>query len=375
MINRIALFCLSLVVIPVNAEETPESFTTDAPSSEFAAVLENLETQYGETAASIKALHADIEQLRVGLAQIRTNIHYYQTEIDKENKELANQVKAAYLIGQQEQLKLMLNQQDPALSSRMLIYYQYINKDRLARLTAIEKKLAQLNELEQQKQQQTEQLQERAEQKQNQQTLLNQYRKRRNELLAQLNNDEASDVQRINEIKNAETQLKSLLESLKNNETVTVPPIEQTTESDSSEDDAQPSDLSTSVRFTQLKGRLKWPTQGKITSSLENPTTNATHKDVIISANEGIDVKAIAPGKVVFSGPMQRYGLLIIIEHGDGYLSLYGHNQSLYKQKNDLVKTGEVIAAVGQSGGQNRTGLFFGIRKQDSPLDPREWCR
>ncbi|KJV06128.1 hypothetical protein [Methylocucumis oryzae] len=176
----------------------------------------------------------------------------------------------------------------------------------------MKKKLAQLNELEQQKQQQTEQLQERAEQKQNQQTLLNQYRKRRNELLAQLNNDEASDVQRINEIKNAETQLKSLLESLKNNETVTAPPIEQTTESDSSEDDAQPNDLSTSVRFTQLKGRLKWPTQGKITSSLENPTTNATHKDVIISANEGIDVKAIAPGK---SGVFRPYATLWTAHH------------------------------------------------------------
>ncbi|MDD1616115.1 MAG: peptidase M23, partial [Methylococcaceae bacterium NSP1-2] len=95
---------------------------------------------------------------------------------------------------------------------------------------------------------------------------------------------------------------------------------------------------------------------------------------VLISAREGVEVKAVAKGKVAYANPLQGYGSLIIIDHGRGYMTVHGFNQSLYKRVGDLVEAGDVIASVGKSGGRKESGLYFAIRKQGLPIDPLEWC-
>jgi septal ring factor EnvC (AmiA/AmiB activator) len=127
--------------------------------------------------------------------------------------------------------------------------------------------------------------------------------------------------------------------------------------------------------FAELKGKLPWPVNGKLTHKFGSARTEGTWDGVLIDAAEGMEIKAVTGGKVVYAQWLRSYGLLIIIDHGQGYMTLYAFNQSLYKHTGDLVKAGDVIASVGQSGGRSQAGLYFGIRKKGEPVDPLEWCR
>jgi len=119
--------------------------------------------------------------------------------------------------------------------------------------------------------------------------------------------------------------------------------------------------------FESLQGRLSWPVKGKVTKTALAP-------GVTIFAPEGRKVRAISQGRVVFSDWMRGFGLLVIIDHGNGYMSLYGHNQSLFKQLGDWVEAGAAISTIGESGGKSQAGLYFEIRREAKPLDPRTWC-
>ena len=129
-------------------------------------------------------------------------------------------------------------------------------------------------------------------------------------------------------------------------------------------------------KFVKTKGHLLWPTQGKISEPYGHAMAgNIKSNSVIIAAHSGQNVYAIASGKVVFSNWLRGFGLLIIIDHGNGYMSLYGYNRSLYKKTGDTVKAGDLIASVGQSGGQSKPGLYFALRHNNQPLNPSKWCK
>ena len=122
---------------------------------------------------------------------------------------------------------------------------------------------------------------------------------------------------------------------------------------------------------------MPWPIEGEILHHFGTTKKNNGLKwdGVLIKANQGSDVKAISNGKVVYSDWFRNLGLLVILEHGDGYMSLYGHNEALLKNQGDWVLTGETIATVGDSGGQIQPGLYFEIRKKGIPVNPVKWCR
>lgn len=382
-------FCL---VISVLSPSLPAGFfdsepdsnpdTVSAPDSttqkaQMQALLAEIEKRYGATAALLKSLHNKIEQKRRSLSKIRQDMLDYQNEIDKENKELINQVRSAYLMGQQEQLKLMLNQQDPALSSRMMVYYGYLNRERLARLAAIEKAIEKLDQLDKEKQAETELLEQNLNQKQNEQLLLNKFRKQRAELLAQADDLLSADDQRLSQLQDNEQKLKELVESLPSND-LELPAAERPEPYPETllSNEADKEDFSAlKGSFSSFKGKLPWPTKGKIAQNFASLQSEDIQNGVLIEATEGVDVHAVAKGKIAFAEWMQSYGFLIIVDHGEGFMTLYAFNQSLYKHKNDTVEAGEVIASVGQSGGRSQPGLYFGIRKQGSPIDPLEWCR
>jgi len=126
--------------------------------------------------------------------------------------------------------------------------------------------------------------------------------------------------------------------------------------------------------FTTLKGSLPWPVKGRLAQSFGSPRADSRWDGVLIEANEGTDIKAVTEGKVVYAEWKMGYGMLLIIDHGHGYMTLYAFNQSLYKHEGDWVEAGDVIATVGQSGGRSQAGLYFGIRQNGTPVDPLEWC-
>jgi len=334
-------------------------------------LLAEIEKHYGETAASLKTLQTQIEQKRQSLDKIRQDMQGYRNEIDKLNKELAGQIRAAYAMGQKEKLKLMLNQQDPALSSRMMVYFNYINKERLKKLADLEAAVQRLDQLDKLKQTETELLEQDLERKKLEQAALDEARKQRNELLVQIGNDFSSSEQQLSQLQISENRLKSLMASLPITEEELAVDAEQAKELPTSMDNSseQKGDFST------LKGKLPWPVSGRLAQKFGSPRSEGTWDGVLIDASEGMEIKAVTRGKVVYAEWLRGYGLLTIIDHGQGYMTLYAFNQSLYKQIGESVEAGDIIASVGQSGGRSQAGLYFGIRKKGVPIDPIEWCR
>jgi len=126
----------------------------------------------------------------------------------------------------------------------------------------------------------------------------------------------------------------------------------------------------------QLKSKLAWPVQGKISHAFGSRKQGYLKwKGVLLNASEGKQVKTIHNGTVLFADWLKGYGLVTVIDHGKGYMSLYGHNQALLKNVGDRVETGEPIALVGQSGGQTQSGLYFEIRHRGKAMNPKSWCK
>ncbi|MDD5462859.1 MAG: peptidoglycan DD-metalloendopeptidase family protein [Methylococcales bacterium] len=334
-------------------------------------LLADIEKRYGETAASLKALQAQIEKKGQSLDNIRHEIQIYQTEIEKLSKELAGQVRSAYAMGQKDKLKLMLNQQDPVLSSRMMVYYDYLNKARLSRLADMDASVQHLDHLDKQKRVETELLEQNLVRKKSEQAALDEAKKQRNKLLVQINDDVLSHEEQLSQLQISENRLKNLMASL---------PV---TEEELAVDTDQANELSTSTEnsveletaFPALKGKLPWPVKGRLTQRFGESQSEGLKDGVLIDANEGMEIQAVTKGKVVYAEWLRGYGLLMILDHGEGYMTLYAFNQSLYKKAGESVKAGEIIASVGQSGGRAQSGLYFGIRKEGVPVDPLAWCR
>ncbi|MDO9422889.1 MAG: peptidoglycan DD-metalloendopeptidase family protein [Methylobacter sp.] len=350
--------------------------------------LGEVETLYGRTAALLRTLQQQVEQKRQNLSKIQQEMRESESEVDRQNKELAGQIKAAYAMGKKEKLKLLLNQQDPALSSRMLVYYDYLNKARLTKLAVISESMRHLESLDKQQQHETELLEKDLEQKKTEQIAIDHVRKRRTGLLNQLKKDFSSNEQQIIHLKESENKLKNLVSSLQRSTNDLAVEIEQTRKAHQAvEVSSEPAkvlpdsgDNFSKLKgdFSTLKGQLPWPVKGRLANkfgSVRAESTQTIWDGVLIDAREGTEIRAITGGKVVFSDWLRGYGLLIIIDHGKGYMSLYAFNQSLYRQVGEWVDVGDVIASVGQSGGRSHSGLYFGIRNKGKPVDPLEWCR
>jgi septal ring factor EnvC (AmiA/AmiB activator) len=335
------------------------------------SLLSEIDKNYGERAAILKKLQVTIEQKRQSLDIIHRDMDVHRSEIESLNNELANQVRLAYALGQKEKLKLLLNQQDSVKSGRMMVYFKFFNQNRLKKLQDLEAAVKDLDQLDKERQVETEVLQQDLERKQAEQTSLNDARKQRNELLTRIDSDFISNEQRLAQLQESESRLRGLMTSLSDTEKALSVNAEQDKELSTSLANVS----KTNTDFLSLKGKLPWPVVGKLSHKFGSARTEVAWDGVLIDAKEGLEVQAVTRGKVVFAEWFRSFGLMIIIDHGQGYLTLYGYNQSLYKKTGDAVEAGDVIASVGQSGGRNKAGLYFGIRNKGVPIDPLEWCR
>ena len=330
-------------------------------------MLADIEKHYGETATSLKAQLSIIDQHRQGIARIQQEIKIYKREIEVLNKELVGQVRAAYLMGHEQRLKLILNQQDPVLTARIMVYFNYINKERLKNLSNKEAAVKLLSQLDQQKKTETELLQQTLEEKRTEQSRLDQDRKQRNALLTKIKQDYSSNEHQLTQLQENEISLKNLMSSLPITDEELAVNVGQNKEKIQGNTEFKGD-------FTTLKGSLPWPVKGRLAQTFGSPRADSHWDGVLIEANEGTDIKAVTEGKVVYAEWKMGYGMLLIIDHGHGYMTLYAFNQSLYKHEGEWVEAGDVIATVGQSGGRSQAGLYFGIRQNGTPVDPLEWC-
>lgn len=272
---------------------------------------------------------------------------------------LAQQLRAAYSSGNHDYLKLILNQKKPASVQRTLTYYQYFNQARIDEIIKFETTVQQLTQVTLEQQQQAGKLTQLIQQQINQKKLLNRSSEARKNTLNKLNEQLLTNKQKLNKLQSEEENLSielSRLEKLARQE-----------------HNSKTLNLS---GLGSLKHKLNWPTKGRLFKRFGNRKQGSLKwKGVLIRASVGMEIKSINNGKVLFSDWLNGYGLVIVVDHGDGYMSLYGHNQALLKNVGDRVETGEPIALVGQSGGQSRSGLYFEIRHKGKAVNPKIWCQ
>lgn len=358
------------------------------------AQLQEIEKQYGITASSVRTLGLQIGGKQERLKTLSKEMQKLQAELKLQSNELGKQVKAAFVMGKKEQLKLLLNQQDPALASRMLVYYHYLNKGRLQKLTALKNNISLLANLEQEKQRETDSLEQATLSHKTAQASLGQTEKQRDKVLLELNQAIKEKSRQLGELAEDEKASQALIEKLQQaaleqeKHEILHPAnssqLAGTNQLDidgniinlgSQQDSTTASETSVSKPFVKQKGQLPWPIKGSIVKKFGSQRSETRWDGVLISAAEGADIRAVSSGRVVFANWLRGYGLLIIIDHGHGYMSLYAFNQSLDKKAGEYVKAGTVIGTVGKSGGREEAGLYFGIRNKGKPVDPVSWCK
>ncbi|MCK5925275.1 MAG: peptidoglycan DD-metalloendopeptidase family protein [Methylococcales bacterium] len=334
--------------------------------------LRDIEKEYGEVANTLRSLSSNIDTKWRRLKEIRREIKARQVTLKKESHDLEGQIKATFIMGQKEKLKLLLNQQDSKLASRMLMYYRYLNDARLTRVIAIKEHIAVLTELQQEKSGESKQLKVNSSFKKHQQKKLIKTRNKRKVLLVKLNKDFTLKTQQLNHLKSNEKQLETLITSLgaspekmpKSQSLTKIKTVSKKT-----------AKITQESSFKKYQGTLAWPLKGKILKQFDSERADGRWDGILISADEGREVRAISTGQVIYADWLQGYGLLIIIDHGSDYMSLYAFNQSLSRKVGDKIKAGTVIATAGKSGGRKEIGLYFGIRYKGKSVNPAHWCR
>ncbi|HSN17159.1 MAG TPA: peptidoglycan DD-metalloendopeptidase family protein [Gammaproteobacteria bacterium] len=282
-----------------------------------------------------------------------------QQALDQQKQALALQMQAAYREGEDSQLRLLLDAQDPETVGRLLADYDYVNRARTTRIQAVNQELAALDQVNQRISHQLESLKSLRDGRARMLSELQDRGRSRRRLLATLDagiKNRGVEMKRLNKDQQA---MQSLVNSLR--QAMQDVPVE----------------LTQGKRFAALRGRLLWPVGGKMLDYYGQPRAGGhlRWEGDLIAAPAGTPVRAIAPGRVVYADWMPHFGLLVIVDHGQGYLSIYAHNQDATHQVGDYVKAGETIASLGDSGGQDQPALYFELRHGNDTLDPRRWCR
>jgi septal ring factor EnvC (AmiA/AmiB activator) len=339
--------------------------------------LADIERRYGESAAALKQLQDQIAQNRRQMKLIHQDITLQKDEIALHHKALAAQLRADFVMGRSGKLKLILNHQDLAKASRMVVYHDYLRRQRLKKLAVVQKSVSGLAELESRQREEALQMERDMEKHRIEQSALELLRNERNKLLAEVEQGYLSGEQQLARLKESEGELKALIveqakwegRAMDAQEPQGVAAAEQAREPKEAASGPAAKPERAPVDFERLKGHLPWPISGRSAGQ----GMQSLWDGILIDVPEGTEVRAVTRGKVVYSQWLSGYGLLMILDHGNGFMTLYGFNQSLYKRVDDWVEVGEVIASAGQSGGRSQPGLYFGIRKDGKPVDPLSW--
>ena len=320
------------------------------------AALRKVETQIGTTTNRLRELDGEHGRLRTeqqGLAAARAAS---STRLAEQQAALAEQLRMNYMVGRQENLKLLLNQDSPARLGRMMVYYDYLNRERSRRIAGVNEELVKLSTLEARNREVLNRIETLQRQQQQALSGLQLARDERAGVVAELNQALADGGGQLARLKSQAAELQQLVEEL--NALLAEFPAES------------------SQSFPAVRGQLAWPVPGRLVNDFGQPRAGSLlWNGVLVGAKSGTSVRALYYGRVVFADWLSGMGLLLVIDHGEGYMSLYGHNEALLREAGDWVEPGERIALVGDSGGQGTPGLYFEIRRAGEPLNPHRWIK
>lgn len=314
--------------------------------------LQAADKALAEAARKLRDTQGRQQRLERESANLNRQQQQLQQQLAEQQQLLAEQLKSAYSLGQHDYSRLLLNQQDTGKLERVLTYYQYFNQARLRQLAQINHTVSELDQVKQQLANQQQQLQTELSALQQQQQQLSEAR--------------GSQQASVNELQALLKQQGNQLSYLRQNETTlqnTINELRRLAERNR--------DLS---GLTAGRGKYPWPLRGRVLQRFgQNRQGGLASRGILIQGVSGANVQSIADGRVIYADWLKGYGWVIVVDHGKGFMSLYGHNQSLLKQPGDNVRAGDAIAQVGASGGQADPGLYFEIREKGEAVNPLNW--
>lgn len=369
---------LSLGCLVCNADDSLSRKEAETRLKQLKSEISSLQTELAQTRTTLsseqKALKTadldiqksalelrELEKARQGhdreLSVLHTERENYLDSLDKRREILATQIMAAYRLGRESRLKLVLNQDSPALLSRTLAYYDYFSRSQATQINELRQVLRTLDEMQAKINVKLSALDEVQKSQQAVLDEMTEQRLQRQVVITSLSNQVNTDETRLAELHRDRQDLEALLEKLSN----ALADI--------------PADLGQQHGLNGLKGKVPMPVKGRVKHAFGHARTAGLRwQGWLIAADVGSEVKTVAYGRVAYSDWLRGYGLLMIIDHGDGFMSLYANNESLLREVGEWVETGSSISTVGTSP-LNGNGLYFEIRKNGKAMDPAVWLK
>ncbi len=320
--------------------------------------LRKTELNLSKVESKIYSLKKDINQQQRQLNKLHSEETQLNQQKTKQETQIIDQINTSFRLGREKKIKVLLNQEDPQKLSRSLIYADYFNRARIESIDEYQQTLDEINTLTSSIENKTAALLKNKNSLVTEQKQLKVSYKKRNTALTKLKSSISSDKNKLEQLQIEQQQLQELLQAVE----ITIDNIKL------------PSD---STPFAKTKGKLPWPTKGQMKNRYgrKKPPSNLRWEGISFYANSGKNINAAHHGRIVFADWFKGKGLLLIIDHGDGYMTLYAHNQTLLRETGDWVSAGETIATLGNSGGLDHTELYFEIRHQGKPVNPKYWLK
>lgn len=334
------------------SKQTSDLKNTTKQREKLISLLKKDEKAIASAARKANETKNSLSKTDKKLAELDKRQKQLDTLKQTQQQTLANQLASAYLAGNHDYSKMLLNQQSPASIERLLAYYQYLNNARMASINELKQTIEELNDIQIEQIAQKTQLNKLILNQQQQAKQLNQEQSQRQKTLTQLQRTLNSSGAKLEQLQIEEASLKHVVDqaimAMKSNP---------------------------KMQGLSSSRKLKWPTKGRIKSGFGSRRSGQVKwKGVTLSAPEGQKIAAIAAGKVIYADWLRGFGMVLVVDHGKGYMSLYGHAQTLLKNPGDSVNKGESIALVGRSGGQTEPGLYFEVRHKGQAVDPARYC-
>lgn len=327
--------------------------------SRYTKQLKKIENDIAKVSRKARESKKEIADKRAELKKLSRSRNRHQQQLSQENDLLAKQVYTAFTLGRQERVKLLFSQKNPAELQRNLVYYQYFSNARAELITTVKRSIDKILQAEASIKKTRQDLQKSLGLLETQKAQLVKDSGKRKSIISSLDKQLKKQGGNLSRLEDEAEQLQKLIGSIQDILTETPDP----------ELEGKP--------FAQLRGKLAWPLKGDIKKLFgrHKPLSDLRWQGIMIYAPEGEYVRSVSRGRIAFADWLRGLGNLIIIDHGNSYLSLYGHNESLFKSAGEWVEAGDIISSIGNSGGQQKSGLYFEIRKKGKPQNPTKWCK
>lgn len=331
---------------------------TEAEKGGAVVQLRERETRIAAIARELRQLDERLAEQQRALDELQARKRELDDKLKTQRDALAALLRSAYALGRHEELKLILQQTDVAATSRVLAYHRYFQRARVDRIGELLADLADLATVQQAIETQVAEITTTREARNAENARLDAERAERQSVIDALDASLRDQGARLAALGKDEAALVDLLERLRD----VFADI--------------PKQLQAAEPFAARRGRLPWPLAGKVAVGFgSSDDSGRAISGIVVAASTGAEVRAVSHGRVAYADWLKGYGLILILDHGDGYMSLYGYNETLLKDVGDWVDVGEPIATAGTSGGRRNAGLYFELRARGKPLDPRGWLK